>query len=142
MRARGVGDILTAEEIEPLDLVIAKPEKGVSTKDAYKLYDEMKIKSEGDNIALLTSVKNKDELCKYLVNDLTLPALKMNTGIKPLLKIMKDNNKGCALMSGSGSAVFGVCENREDAERLFEAVPDSYYKIITKTCKECLTQIE
>ncbi len=136
MRARGIGDILTAEEIEPLDIVLAKPLSGVDTVKAYQKYDELKARSNnGDNMSLISAIRNNENLCEYLVNDLYQPASILNAEIEPLLKLMKKNNKDCALMSGSGSAVFAIVNNKEEAKKLYDKIPNSYYKVITRTCK-------
>jgi len=143
MRARGIGDILTAEEIEPLDIVIAKPENGVDTRTAYKIYDEMGKKGgKGDIMAMISAIRKKEELCKYLINDLYAPAIKLNPEIEPLYKLMKKHNDNCAVMSGSGSSVIGICHSAEEAEKLYDKIPESYLRLITKTCKECLEIVE
>ncbi|MGI6702376.1 MAG: 4-(cytidine 5'-diphospho)-2-C-methyl-D-erythritol kinase [Christensenellales bacterium] len=143
MRARGVGDILTEEEIEPLNVVIAKPDKGVITKDAYRLYDEMALPpSKENNIALINALKNKEDICAYLINDLFIPANKLNGEIEPLVKLMKKYNRNCAVMSGSGSAVAAICDDADSAQKLLSKIPDNYYKIATTTALKALEILE
>jgi 4-diphosphocytidyl-2C-methyl-D-erythritol kinase len=55
---------------------------------------------------------------------------------------MKKLNDGCAVMSGSGSSVIAICGSEEEAQKIYEKVPDSYYKVITKTCKTGIQVIE
>lgn len=145
MRARGKGDILTAEDIKPLHIVITMPDNGVETKDAYRMYDELKIAEKkekmGDNIALINAIREGKDLCDYMVNDLYVPATKLNDQIEPLLKIMLKYNKSCAIMSGSGSSIIGICKNASEAKSLASKIPDNYYKLVAKTCKYGIEEI-
>lgn len=143
MRARGRGDILTAEEVAPFDLVIAKPSEGVLTTDAYKLYDDMSNDSvSGDNIALVNAIRNNEDICDYLVNDLYLPAVKLNDNIEPLYKLMCKLNDNCAVMTGSGSAVVAICKNKDVAREVYNRIPDKYYKVITRTCLRAIKELD
>ena len=135
MRARGRGDILTEEELMPIDIVLAKPLNGVDTKEAYRIYDTLKKQgSKGDNVALINAIRNGDDICEYLINDLYKPACMLNSKIAPLFKLMKESNNSCAIMSGSGSSVIAICSDSEKALEIFNKIPDKYYKVITKTC--------
>ncbi len=116
-RVEGTGESLT--DYEPLDLtlVVAKGKGGVSTKDAYARFDEIGKKTEKDCVKLIECLKNKDfTLAKeYLFNDLQSVSEKINPEVQRVLREMKKFTS-CALMSGSGSAVFGIFENEEDAK--------------------------
>ena len=129
MRARGVGDILTEEEIEPLNVVIAKPDKGVITKDAYRLYDEMALPpSKENNIALINALKNKEDICAYLINDLFIPANKLNGEIEPL--------------ESTTWLLAAICDDADSAQKLLSKIPDNYYKIATTTALKALEILE
>lgn len=142
MRARGRGDILTAEDIDSLNVVIAKPERGVDTKEAYKLYDNFKNnKKIGDNSALINAIRNKEDICEYLINDLYKPAVLINSDVEILYKLMCKLNNSCVNMSGSGSSIVAICSTIEDAENIYNKIPNIYYKKITKTIKKGIEEI-
>jgi 4-diphosphocytidyl-2-C-methyl-D-erythritol kinase len=53
----------------------------------------------------------------------------------PELSVLKQRllDAGCAsaLMSGSGPTIFGVCQNREHAEKIARDMPDTESSIVT-----------
>ncbi len=140
MRARGRGEILTSENMKKLHIVIAKPYSGVSTSEAYELYDEKYFNQliHHDNSKLLELISANLEFDKYLVNYLYKPAIELNDEIEPLFNIMKKLSYNYAVMSGSGSSVIAICKSEEDANRIMEGIPDKYLKFKTKTVKDAL----
>lgn len=111
-RVRGVGDAV--EYLDPLDLhlVVAKGKGGVSTKEAYRLYDETGVKGEGNSLALIEALRcgDREKTIQNLVNDLQVPAEILNPSVKDTYAHMRKFTD-MALMSGSGSAVFGIFES-------------------------------
>ncbi len=105
-------------------ILLVKPKNiSVSTSDCYKKfsakYFEPKEAFYSQKIANL--FKNSTEfsskkLAKFLYNDLEKPAFEMH----PQLKQIKNNliEAGCtgALMSGSGSSIFGIVDSNIDCE--------------------------
>ena len=110
------------EVVTPLDsgieahLVLIKPSMSMSTPEVYR---ELK-REEYSNIDSSAMVEHfyKKEY-NYLVNDLEAPAFRL----LPLLKELKENIKRdsiFSLMSGSGSVIFAVYENKRDQERAYQ----------------------
>ena len=132
-RVEGIGETLT--DYEPLDLtlVIAKGKGGVSTKDAYMMFDEIGQKTEKDCVKLIDCLKNKDyHVAKeYLFNDLQSVSEKINPEVKRVVNEMQKFTQ-CVLMSGSGSAVFGVFENEQRAKKAVEYLAEKteYAKVV------------
>jgi 4-diphosphocytidyl-2-C-methyl-D-erythritol kinase len=116
-RVEGIGEVLTT--VPPLPsrwLVIVVQPFGVSTQWAYRRFDELP-RPEISPPPRVLSIDGRWPPAELLVNDLeraVLPAY-------PVIERIKDHllHAGAqgALMSGSGSSVFGVFQNRAEAER-------------------------
>ena len=112
------------EKITPIEkndfspyVVLAKPDKGINTKEAFVLYDKMMKTKEYKPLVLhkILSNKNKKEIENLITNDLQRVANTMVPEIEKISKIMVDfGAEGCC-MSGSGSAVFGLFYDKEKA---------------------------
>jgi len=107
----------------PLWHIVISPPKGLSTKRVYNGLKLKKAKSKlgltlADNSAKLlihAIINNRYRLInKYLYNELEAVALQQYNKIKEIKDILGQCGlKG--LMSGSGSTVFGITSNREEA---------------------------
>jgi len=107
--------------VRPFWLSIIKPPFGISTAWAYKRLDEIR-KASPDLQA--TSSKRMIEcierdggkdLAKLLVNDLEAPVLQERPEISNIKSELLHAGAQGALMSGSGSAVFGIFETEDEA---------------------------
>lgn len=119
-RVSGIGERLTAVSPPPaLPIVIVVPPFGVSTPWAYRRFDELPPSPQPPLPEWQTGRWPAPE---WLVNDLeraVLPAY-------PVLTSLKEQLRDCgalgALMSGSGSAVFGIFRTRALAEKAMTAL--------------------
>ena len=129
--AEGIGEVLTPLPDPPeMSFVIAKPKKSISTKWAYENLDFSK-KPEGMDIdRLAEGIKAGDARKIFssmgnVFESVSIPAVPEIAEYKTLLE---DLGAERALMSGSGSAVFGIFLDRgaaEEALRGFKkAIPD------------------
>jgi len=119
-RVQGIGEILTSIKIkEDLNLVIVKPQKALSTIDVYKKYDEMAYKTNGNSIELIQALGKGDlyGICQRLKNDLEQAAIELCPEVKSSINLLKKNGAVDALMTGSGSCVFGIFESKSMAEK-------------------------
>ena len=78
-------------------LVLIKPDRGVSTKEAYALFDKYETQD------LITASKFQ--------NDLQIPAIELCHEIREILECLPKD----ASMTGSGSCVFCVCDSFKEA---------------------------
>ncbi|MBQ7204071.1 MAG: 4-(cytidine 5'-diphospho)-2-C-methyl-D-erythritol kinase [Eubacterium sp.] len=115
--AQGRGEVLS--KVKPLRkcyIVLAKPEISVSTGKAYAAFDEFGKSRTPDKLGMLCAVQSRDlrAVCDKLDNVfeqfIEVPA---RVDIK---QVMRDNGALGACMSGSGPTVFGIFENKDDAE--------------------------
>lgn len=108
----GIGEVMTPFIALPkCRILISTGRDNVSTPQAYKIIDSTIRSQNGDFEGFKASMENGDvkAVCSYLYNRFedTLPSC------REIKAIMKDNGAMGALMSGSGSAVFGIFETEE-----------------------------
>lgn len=130
MWATGRGEILAELPPAPrLELVVAKPLAGVNTQEAYRRFDE-----EGQTgslnrdawIQALTAGR-PEQVAALLSNDLEEVSIRMVPEIGHIKRIMLKSGCYGALMSGSGSAVFGLTRGREHALRTAKVLREQGY---------------
>ena len=127
--ASGIGDKLKRLKALPkIKLLIAKPITGLSTKKVYGSLDIDGLNKTGfkhKDVRDMVSIIESDEtdqnkirnIAKSLDNILEIPSIRLLPLISDIKKIMMDNNCLGALMSGSGTAIFGIFDSDEDMLR-------------------------
>jgi len=125
--AEGIG--LSLEELPPapsMELVLAKPVRGVNTFEAYRLFDTIGDFAQLDKgLWIQTLQEGKiEEIGKILVNSLEKPAFFLVPEIKQIKDLL--TREGCqgVLMSGSGSAVFGILPDRSYGTKIRRTLAD------------------
>lgn len=143
MIAEGIGEKLTElPRIKGINLVIAKPEAGVSTKYVYEHLDALENLPHPDTASLISIIREKKETINAkdlsghmgnILEEVTVPAC-------PEIRKIKDSlmRYGAldALMSGSGPTVFAVFDSKDKAEKaaeLLKSQPDCPAKDIFTT---------
>ncbi len=132
-RGQGIGDQLNYydEVVCPIHFLVIYPNIHIVTKDAYESIDRDQQGERKDLDALIDGLINKDLL---KVSDSLFNRFEESQFRKyPLLKDLKDKllSLGAlgALMSGSGSTVFGVFESRGQAQMTMNHFTDSSYSL-------------
>lgn len=117
-RCEGIGEICT--RVSPMPncfIVICKPAVGMSTPKAYAQIDKHELKSSGatDKMAAALKEKNLENIAAVVSNQFD-SAMRLK-----LVQIIKKKlvNKGAltAMMTGSGSAVYGIFEDEAVAKK-------------------------
>lgn len=121
-------DVTPIGNLAGLGVLIAKSDAGVSTPECFALIDKEPAKPfDGDAYAeyiesLKTPSKDASEILSkitaggdLLVNDLESPATKMIPEISDIRTSLEKLGSPYCRMTGSGSAVFALFENLEDA---------------------------
>lgn len=117
--AEGIGEVLTPLNMPPQrPLVIAKPQESASTPWVYQNLDE---NQKPDNLcvqAVAEGARRGDwkMICSNAGNILESVIIPAFPVVGRLKQIMMDNGACLSMMSGSGTAVFGVFETRKRAE--------------------------
>ncbi|HZK83550.1 MAG TPA: 4-(cytidine 5'-diphospho)-2-C-methyl-D-erythritol kinase [Desulfosporosinus sp.] len=117
MWATGRGEGLeTLPKAPPMDLVLAKPLAGVNTREAYLRFDLM-----GQSGSLSQTdwekalAKNPTQIADLLHNDLEPASIQIVPEILVLKQYLLEAGCYGALMSGSGSCVFGIAQGKQHA---------------------------
>ena len=115
MLAEGIGEILSPfPSLPECHIVISGGVGKVSTPEAYRVIDNTPPSARGDIKALRSAIENRDlkEIGKHLYNRFedTLPSC------QEVKKAFTENGALGTLMSGSGSAVFGIFDTEKDAK--------------------------
>jgi len=120
----GYGDELVAELPRPqLHLTLVKPPLGVSTKNAYALFDRMSALSQtpsgaSTKLALaLKEGKSPQEIAALCTNNLEPAALELLGDIAPIKEELSQLPGVLGVtLCGSGSALFAICESPAAAQ--------------------------
>lgn len=113
---KGIGEIMT--EIPPLpqcSILIIKPDFSCSTSKGYGMYDNRPIESRGEPKSLLTALQNSDlkSVGENLYN--IFEPLYSDSRIEKIKHELMHNGAKGALLSGSGSAVYGLFSDNAGA---------------------------
>ena len=134
----GVGEVIKpVESLAGLGVLIGKPKAGVSTPECFALMDSEEakpfdMKAYSDYIdSMNTHHRNNSDMLEkllakreLLMNDLEAPAIKLVPEIETLKTAFINAGAEYSCMTGSGSAVFALFENRGDAAAAMEQVKD------------------
>ena len=117
-----------------IHLVLVNPGVHSSTKEVYDALGERA--SRPFNCAANATAKmvealgsgNPEEIAAALMNDLQAPALKQHPEIADVLVSLRTSGVIGAMMSGSGSSVFGIVRDAVEAERISTEMNARGYK--------------
>ena len=127
--AKGRGEIL--QDLPPLPeccFVIVKPEFSISTPELYRKLDSVTLRRHPDTAGLLQAMEQGDlrAVCRRMYNVFEdVPDRRMRT-VGEIKGLLLDGGALAAMMTGTGSAVFGVFERAEDAEKAQQALEKEY----------------
>lgn len=117
-------------------ILVVKPSQGVSTKDAYKKFDEANQIRHPDNEGFIYAATQKDlrTMCFKAAN-----VFEQVVEVPDRVRIkasMRNNNALLTMMTGSGAAVFGIFENESDANTCFHELKNAFENVyLTKPSK-------
>ena len=132
----GIGEGL--QPLPPLPdcyIVVAQPDEGISTKEAYAAVDGTQILARPDNAAAIAALEqsNLEGVCRQAVNVFeSATALK---GVADIRRTMQKYAPLCSQMTGSGSCVFAIFTDREAAEECQMDLQQDYYTAFV--CQPC-----
>ena len=134
--ARGIGDEF--EEINSfknVDILLVNPNIKISTRE---VYEGLNLGPSRKNFKeIVTSVNKKDlnNLGEKLYNKLEENVVLKYPEINNIKEIMLNYNANGALMSGSGSTVFGIFKNKGDLHRCGEKIRSKFKDYIVLETK-------
>ena len=127
--ARGRGERL--EDLLPLPdcrFVVCKPDFSISTPELYRKLDSVALRRHPDTAGLLQAIKEGTlrEACRRMYNVFEdVPDRRMRT-VGEIRGRLLDHGALGAMMTGTGSAVFGVFETEQAAQNACEALRKDY----------------
>jgi len=120
--AQGRGEKVSSLPFIEYPVSLIKPNIGISAKEGYSKYNELKDKPEFNNTKeLIKCLNNHSDIRNYLYNDIETAIIKFY----PELQKIKSANPN-SIMSGSGSTYFSLTNN-------INIVEDHWYKENLKT---------
>ena len=137
--AEGIGEILTKlPDMQTTDVVLVKPDVAVSTAEAYKAIDSASSYAHPniDEIVKLLGANQVEDIGVFLGNVFEDMVIKNYPEIHEIKQELRENKSIAELMSGSGSCVYGLFRNEEDAkvaERHFKETYPNYQVFRAKT---------
>jgi 4-diphosphocytidyl-2-C-methyl-D-erythritol kinase len=120
----GIGEVIEPYSPGPIGpLVVAFPGAGLSTPEVYRAYDRSLTKYRTDSTIRPLS-RGRIPLEEFLVNDLESVAIQILPELQTLKQRLRELGAIHTLMTGSGSAVFGVWEDSEGASNAARQMND------------------
>ena len=139
--AEGIGEVLTKLNLnlpEELKIVIIKPEAELLSGNIYKIFDNLPknkvVEASTENFIKEISLGNI-EAFKTITNMLEPAAKTLCEDIETAEKLLLENDAITAMMTGSGSAVFGIFTNRNKAAEALEAAKHNDKIIFGTMCR-------
>lgn len=125
--SEGIGEVLTSlPPIPDCHILIAKPPVSVSTKFVYEHLDAAGLKEHPDIDGMVKAIKDGDltGITSRMENVLETVTVSEYPEIEQIKQCMMEHGAMNALMSGSGSTVFGIFEkgDKEAAQRARDAI--------------------
>jgi 4-diphosphocytidyl-2-C-methyl-D-erythritol kinase len=127
----GRGEILTYVSLDlPFSILVCYPNISVSTRWAYSRIDVQRVLPGLPLADLLRMIPhNWKQFCANLRNDFEEVVFEMHPEIKGVKDAMKAGGAECALLSGSGGAVFGIFKDTAVAAELSEELRKKGYMV-------------
>jgi 4-diphosphocytidyl-2-C-methyl-D-erythritol kinase len=112
---QGIGeDLDVLEDLDPCFCVLAFPSFSISTASAYNGFSAS-LTSQDKDSKIIKFLDSRD--LGFLENDLEEIAFRTHPQIKAIKNLIQKQGSELCLMSGSGSAVFGLFRQKEMAEK-------------------------
>jgi len=126
--SEGIGEILTPiNSLIKTNILIVKPDAGMSTPFAYKRLDEMGFeKVDVDKVLLSLEEGDMDKLCKYMGNVFETVAKDVVPEVFDIKESLLSQGAEAAMMSGSGTAVFGIFTDDDALNVSYECMKEKY----------------
>ena len=131
----GIGERLTDCPAAELPLLIVKGERGVSTGALFRALPPAAEKAGAPSADMLEALRSGDAeaVSGLLMNDLGSAAEQVAPEIAEYRTRLLEAGAVGALMSGSGSSVYGIFRSLEAAEAALRAFPDLPFRAVSIT---------
>lgn len=139
----GTGEVMTTlPEMPECYILIAKPDLAISTPECYRKFDTLEVfrQSKLDDMIAGLAARDLRTIAESLSNDLELAADCQE--IRSIKETMISCEAMGALMTGSGSAVFGLFESKRDAKDCLKQLEEfcPFTKIVKPVSEGCIIE--
>ena len=134
--ATGRGDkVKKIKSCPKMDILIVNPGFKINTKDAYSLVQESDCGPKFKTESMIRAIEKNDfdGIAGSLHNDFERIIYEKYPVIGKIKNEILDNKAANALLSGSGSSVFGIYKKKTDLDEAYERLKNKY-KFVMKTC--------
>ena len=140
--AQNIGDVLAPLPApDEFTFVLAKPDCGVSTAEAYAAFDQATGVSHPHFAQLLFDAAKGDWMRVFRGTCNTFEQFVEVVDRVPIKSVMRRSGSVFSMMSGSGPTVFGVFRTREDAEKCAGELQSKYPHVFVCDPVPCGVQI-
>lgn len=138
----GIGERITPiADFSGKILVIAKGSDGVSTAEAYRNIDSLVNPGHPRTDELVRAISSGSNTAYELFGNLFEDAVQLGS-VSDIKDIMNENGALSSVMTGSGSAIFGMFADKLTAEKCAEKlVSCGYFAQVCETVKEAFIEI-
>lgn len=134
----GTGDVIKpiANKINPYILIVKEKDKGLSTKDVYKEYDNIHNKSEFDSNKLIVNLGEGiyKKAILNMRNDLEYPAMRLCPEIGGIKAKLLSLGFDFVMVSGSGSSIFALTQDKRIINNALSQFDNKIYFV--KSCQK------
>ena len=118
-------------DLPDCEIIVVKPGQGISTKEAYKNFDNAEKIRHPDNEGFISAAAKSDlkTMCTKAANVFE-QVVEVRDRVK-IKAVMRNNNAMLAMMSGSGASVFGIFGNKNDSLKCFGELKDRFENVFT-----------
>lgn len=127
----GIGEIVFPyEQFPEMKFLVIVPDFSISTRWAYEQF-KINLTKISDNINIKNLKFSFDRIISYMANDLQDVVLEKNVAVKKIIDFLERNGAIRAMMTGSGSAVFGIFKDNNSLDAADLAAKESltHYKV-------------
>lgn len=118
-------------------IIIVKPEQDVSTAAAYSAFDSAERVRHLDKAGMLKAAVEGNMKDVYGKVDNVFEQF-IDVSDRAIIKsIMRKHGAKCTCMSGSGPSIFGIFEDKENAEKCLEALKKDYKQTYLCSSTDC-----
>lgn len=143
MLAQGTGTVLTyLKQADFPFMVVVKPNRDVSTKEAYSAFDSTENVRHPDNYGAFKAILSGDKESLYQKVDNVFEQFIFVPERVPIKAVMRKHGAKCACMSGSGPSVFGIFESKENAESAAKELRESFDDVFVCQSKRSGVELE
>ena len=128
---QGRGDrVVPLEDLNPYPCVLVLPSFSVSTASVYEGI-RVTLTSQDKDSKIIRFLDSRD--LGFLDNDLEETVFRTHPQIKAIKRTIQEQDSELTLMSGSGSAVFGLFRQKDQAENVLRRLSKKYSAVLTTT---------